>query len=257
MAGRDIMTYIVLPAYNEEAGLEKLLSNIKPVMDFASLKYQVIVVNDGSKDRTLEIAQRQSGALPIQIINHERNKGLGEALKAGVGKAQEIARHDDIIITMDADNTHPPDLIPMMISKIEDGYDLVIASRFVKGAKEFGLSLHRKALSRGASLLMRTLFPTKNVKDYTCGYRAYRAAIIQKAVAEYGDMFIRERGFNAIVEILLNLRSQSLRACEVPLILHYDWKEGASKMPVLKTILRYVALIAHNLFNTRLRSSEN
>lgn len=245
------MLRIVLPAYNEEAALEKLIVGISVAMQAAGLKYEIIVVNDGSNDRTLEIAQNCGTVLPVQVIDHVQNKGLGEALKSGLKRAAELCNLGDVIVTMDADNTHPPDLIPTMISNIEEGYDLVIASRFVTGAKEYGLSLHRKILSRGASTLMRTLFPTKNVKDYTCGYRAYRAAILQNAFASYGETFIRERGFNAIVEILLKLRSHGLKACEVPLLLHYDRKEGASKMPIMKTILRYWTLIVHQLIASR------
>jgi dolichol-phosphate mannosyltransferase len=223
-------------------------------METAALSYHVLLVNDGSKDGTREIAQKQSGVIPLTVINHERNRGLGEALKTGLGKARDLCEAHDVVVTMDADNTHPPDLIPAMVSKIDEGYDLVIASRFVKGAKEFGLSVHRKALSRGASILMRTLFGINNVKDYTCGYRAYRADTIQKAFLVWGDTFIQERGFNAIVEILLKLRSRHIKACELPLILHYDWKEGASKMPIMKTVVRYWTLIAHNLFSPRVGS---
>ena len=245
------MLRIVLPAYNEEAALEKLIVGISVAMQAAGLKYEIIVVNDGSNDRTLEIAKNCGTALPVQVIDHVQNKGLGEALKSGLKRAAELCNSGDVIVTMDADNTHPPDLIPTMISNIEEGHDLVIASRFVTGAKEYGLSLHRKVLSRGASILMRTLFPTKNVKDYTCGYRAYRSAILQNAFASYGETFICEKGFNAIVEILLKLRSHSLKACEVPLLLHYDRKEGASKMPIMKTILRYWTLIVHQLIASR------
>lgn len=242
-------TYIVLPAYNEEAGLEKLLLRIKSTMEGAGLDYHVVVVNDGSKDNTAEKAQQQAGTLPITIINHERNKGLGEALKTGLRKSVESCSPRDLIVTMDADNTHPPDLIPTMVSRIDGGYDLVIASRFVKGAKEYGLRWHRKLLSRGASLLMRTLFRMNGVRDYTCGFRAYRAETLKQGFLEWGERFIQEKGFNAIVEILLKLRAQKIKAYELPLILHYDWKEGASKMPIIKTTVRYGTLIAHNLFS--------
>ena len=251
----DVMIYVVLPTYNEESGLEKLVFELKAVMEAASLQYEIVIVNDGSKDGTLEIAQKLSDSVPVQVIDHGSNRGLGEALKSGLGKVQRISKPEDIIITMDADNTHPPDLISLMITKINEGYNLVVASRFVKGAREFGLRAHRKLLSRGASLLFRTLFPIKNIKDYTCGYRAYQAGLIQKAFAEYGDSFIREKGFNSIAEILLKLRSEKLRACEVPLLLHYDRKKGPSKMPVVKTILRYGTLLAHNLHQRKVRPS--
>lgn len=249
------MIYVVLPAYNEEAGLENLFLELKAVMEAASLQYEIVIVNDGSKDETLKVAQKFSHSLPVQVIDHGNNKGLGEALRSGLGKAQKKAKPDDIIITMDADNTHPPDLIPLMIARINQGHNLVIASRFVKGAREFGLRAHRKLLSRIASRLLRSLFPTRNVTDYTCGYRAYQAGLVQKAFADYGDSLIQEKGFNSIAEILLKLRGEKLKACEVPLLLHYDRKKGPSKMPVVKTILRYGTLLAHNLRQPKVRPS--
>jgi dolichol-phosphate mannosyltransferase len=242
------MIRIILPAYNEQAAVAKLIEGIDTVLRPAVLSYQIIVVNDGSSDKTLEIAHEYARSYPVEVIDHGRNRGLGEALRSGLTHAAKLCTSDDVVITMDADNTHPPDLIPSMVGRIYQGYDVVIASRFVTGAKEYGLRLHRKALSRGASILMRMLFPTSNIRDYTCGYRAYRAGVIQDAIAEYGDAFIVEKGFNAIVEILLKLRSRNLKACEVPLLLHYDRKEGASKMPIIKTVMRYWTLIAHQLF---------
>jgi dolichol-phosphate mannosyltransferase len=252
---RDFTVYVMLPAYNEEASLEKMMGRIQPVMNAGSIRYQVVIVNDGSTDKTLEVAQRLSKSFPIQIMNHERNKGLGAAINTGLSKIRDLSRPGDVIITMDADDTHPPDLIPIMIEKLQGGYDLVIASRYVEGAQEVGLSFRRKVLSRGASTLLKALFPIKGLADYTCGYRAYRADMVKKAFANHGEMFVREKGFTAIVEILLKLRNLNVTACEVPLILRYDQKVGASKMPVMKTILRYGTLIVHNLFTPRTKPS--
>jgi dolichol-phosphate mannosyltransferase len=251
------MIYIVLPAYNEEAGLEALVSRLKTTMDTLPTSYQILVVNDGSTDRTLEIAERLTGMLPLQVIDHGQNKGLGEALRSGLSKAGHLCGPEDIIITMDADNTHPPELIPTLLAKIDSGCDLAIASRYVSGAEEVGLSFHRKLLSRAASSLLKTFFPIAGAQDYTCGYRAYKATIVKKALAIYGDAFVQERGFTSIVEILLRPRQLGLRCCEVPLVLRYDYKQGASKMPVLKTISRYGSLIAHNVCTPGTRPFRN
>jgi dolichol-phosphate mannosyltransferase len=251
------MIYIVLPAYNEEAGLEALVSGLKATLETMPAGYQLLIVNDGSTDRTLEIAQHLSATLPLQVIDHGRNKGLGEALKSGLAKAGHLAQPEDIIITMDADNTHPPDLIPTLMANIENGYDVAIASRYVKGAEEVGLSFRRKLLSRAASSLLKTFFPIPGVKDYTCGYRAYKATIVKKALSVYGDTFVQERGFTSIVEILLRLRKLGMHCCEVPLVLRYDYKSGASKMPVLRTISRYGTLITHNLLSPGTRPFRN
>jgi len=216
-------------------------------MEIRSFEYTLILVNDGSRDKTLEIAQRQSQLLPMEIVNHEQNKGLGEALKSGLARAAKISRDQDVIITMDADNTHSPDLIASMLHKLEQGHDCVIASRYVSGGEEIGLSFHRKLLSRGASALVKAFFPVPGVRDYTCGYRAYKAILIKEAFESYGNMFIQEVGFTCMVEVLLKLRKLAVSCGEVPLVLRYDYKDGASKMRVGRTIARYMALIVQNL----------
>lgn len=242
------MIYIILPAYNEETALAALLARIKSTMETALFKYEVIVVNDGSTDKTLEIAQKQSSVIPLRIVDHGCNKGLGEAWKSGLVMASRIAHDEDIIVTMDADNTHSPDLIPHMASKIEQGHDVVIASRHVRGAREVGLSFYRRLLSKASSLCFRFCFPMEGVKDYSCGFRAYRAATIQKAVGTYGTMFVEETGFTCIADVLLKLRKLKIRVCEVPLVLRYDYKDGASKMRVFRTIRRSLMLIISSLF---------
>lgn len=241
------MIHIVLPAYNEAASLGPLLARIRGAMARASSEYRVIVVNDGSTDPTLEIAKREAAIMPVMIVDHGRNRGLGEALKSGLVTASGDARDDDTIVTMDADDTHPPDLIARMVGRLEEGNDLVIASRYQQGAQEIGLGPYRKGLSRGASFLLRTLFPMKGIRDYTSGYRAYRASILKAAVARYGDRLIEESGFSCMVELLLKLRRLGIRCEEVPLVLRYDQKGGASKMRVVRTIRRYLVVMTRNV----------
>ena len=87
-------------------------------------------------------------------------------------------------------------------------------------------------------------FPVRGVKDYTCGYRAYRMELIQKAFSLYGENFINQNGFECMVDILIKLRKMEAIFREVPLVLRYDLKEGVSKMRVVKTISRSLMLIA-------------
>jgi dolichol-phosphate mannosyltransferase len=245
--GSSVKVYIVLPCYNEALSLEALLPRIQATMQALPFPYEVVVVNDGSVDATLAVAQRWAALLPVRIVDHGVNKGLGEALKSGLLTTGNECQPEDLIVTMDADNTHPPEIIPTLIEKIKSGADVVIASRYVAGAEEIGLSARRKILSWGASSLLSTFFPVKNVKDYTCGYRAYRATTIKQAIQIYGELFVQERGFTSIVDILLKLRKLGISASEIPLVLHYDFKAGESKMPVMKTILRYWTVISRNL----------
>jgi dolichol-phosphate mannosyltransferase len=227
---------IVLPAYNEEEAILPLIKDIKRVLGERFKAFEVIVVNDGSTDNTAKMVSALN--LPmVKLIEHTRNKGLSESIKTGLVYSLKNANENDIIVTMDADNTHTPGLIYRMSTFIEEGNDVVIASRYQPGARVIGLTLARKTISFCGNLLFRLLFPTKGVRDYTSGYRAYRAGFLCKAFELWENSFINEPGFSCQVDILLKLRKMRAIMNEVPLILRYDQKESASKMNVKATII--------------------
>lgn len=239
----------MLPAYNEEASIGKLLIRIEYAMADAHIdNYEVVVVNDGSVDNTLGVVKQYKKSMPIRIVNHEVNKGLGTTIKDGLYEAARISAPRDIIVTMDADDTHTPGLISRMLKMVREGHDVVIASRYREGSRIFGLTKSRKLMSYGASWIFRILFPIPGVRDFTCGFRAYRAAIIQEAIEVYEEKFIDQEGFQAMVDILLKLRKLDVIFGEVPFILRYDMKEGASKMNVAKTVNNTFKLIGMRLF---------
>lgn len=246
--------FVILPAYNERDTLPKLLARIDFIYRDFKLPLLVLVVNDGSTDDTLNVAEKSKTELdlPIDILDLQPNRGLAGAVKEGLFAAVNKSQHpEDIIVAMDADNTHTPGLIMRMTRKIFEGYDVVIASRYQRGARVVGLTWFRKLLSLGASAIFRIMAPVTGVKDYTCGYRAYRSEILKKAFDEYEENFIKQTGFGCMVEILLRLNKFNPVVGEVPLILRYDYKEGVSKMKVARTVRQTLAL----LFNYRFKSN--
>jgi len=234
------MIYFVLPAYNEKGNIGELIGSIGGV--FGEGEYRIIAVNDGSVDGTGDILEAMSGKYPVDIVDHKVNRGLGAALKSGYLAAVSAAGDSDIIITMDSDNTHPPELAGEMAEKIRGGSDIVIASRF-SGGREVGLSLARKVFSRGARFLLRLFFPYPGLRDYTCGYRALSGVFLRRCVEHYGEGFITEKGFTCTVEVLVKALVLGPVISEVPLTLRYDRKVGASKLRVIRTVLRYFILI--------------
>ena len=239
---------VVLPAYNEEANLGNLLRRIFESLTDEHLGFSIIVVDDGSSDRTQQILEEYGRDFPLTIHRHARNQGLGATLRDGLRQAAAMANERDIVITMDADESHTPGLMIRMIRMIREGYDVVIASRYQRGSRVYGLGLGRRVISRGASLLMRALFPTPGVSDFTCGYRAYRAEALQQAYAEYGESLVDQDGFQCMVDILLKLRKLPLIFGEVPLILRYDLKRGQSKMRLMKTSVSTLGLLWRRKF---------
>lgn len=239
---------IVLPTYNEEGGLGRLLDRIDEAMFDANQQYAVIIVDDGSTDGTRAIAEDYSGRYPITLEHHAKNRGLGATIRDGIIAAAKEAGDRDIIVTMDADDTHTPGLIVRMSRMIQEGHDVVIASRYQPGAQIRGLSRGRRVMSYGASVLFRLLLPIPGVKDFTCGFRAYRGGVIKEAFEAYGDHFVDQEGFQCMVDILLKLRDMNLLFGEVPLVLRYDYKEGSSKMQVGATVWNTLRLIARRRF---------
>ena len=156
-----------------------------------------------------------------------------------------MSNDDDIIIRMDCDDTHEPIFIIDLIKKINEGYDVVIASRFQKGGGQQGVSAYRKFISYGANLFMKLFFPIKGVRDYSCGYRAYSAKIIKKAIKNYGNYFIQLKGlgFTCTLEKLIKLKLINARFSEIPFVLRYDKKQGDSKMITSLTTFGYFSLV--------------
>ena len=235
--------FIVLPAYNEAENLPRQLRGIRAAMANAGA-YRVIVVDDGSRDATPRVAEELAAAMPLTLIRHAVNQGLGAALRDGLGAALAHAAPFDIVVTMDADDTHTPTLIGQMVDSIDGGCDVVIASRYRRGARVYGVPLHRRALSRGASWLIRVVFPTRGVRDFTCGCRAYRVAVLRRAIAHHGGALITQDGFQCMVDLVLRLRPLGVVFGEVPLVLRYDRKSGKSKMAVGRTTWNTLRLLA-------------
>jgi dolichol-phosphate mannosyltransferase len=140
--------------------------------------------------------------------------------------------------------------IPRMVDEITHGADVVVASRYRRGAVVKGVPWSRRVLSRGMSVLFQAIYPVKGVRDYSCGYRAYRAGFLQAALASQGEDLFAQEGFACMVGILLHLSRENGKFTEIPLVLRYDQKLGASKMPVGDTVKRTFALLARE----RLRS---
>ena len=240
------MIYVALPAYNEAEALPRLLQRLREALPQLPEPMTVVVVDDGSSDGTADAARQQhSAAMPVHVVVHAQNRGLHGALDTGFREALKLASPADWILTMDADDTHPPNLIAPMLARAKaSGATVVIASRFQPGAEWFGLSWDRVLFSKTVSWMFRLAWPMRNVRDYTCGYRLYSAALLHDAYQKWGNAFVNEPSFACMPDVLWKVSRLSPVFAEVPLSLHYDRKPGASKMRVARTIRRTLMLIA-------------
>ena len=235
---------ILLPAYNEERSLPVLLPKIAAAMSQDAIFFRLIVLNDGSIDRTAEILAEQVKTLPLEVISHHLNRGLGETVRDLFEYAAKEAGADDVIVRMDCDDTHGPEVILHMLNALDCGFDVAIASRYELGGGQHGVGAYRAFISWCANVYMKLVFPIAGVRDYTSGFRAYRASVIQRAISRYGNDFIQLKGlgFTCTLEKLIKLHMLGARFGEVPFVLHYDRKQSASKMVTSITTLGYFVM---------------
>ena len=241
--------FLGLPAFNEAAAISPLFERIrlaKKDLITRGLASDVIVIfyDDGSTDDSAEMVRAFHWDLGIFLLTSSRNGGLGTALQGIISYFLEVGTGSDVLVIMDCDDTHDPRQISDLLIRMDaEGEDIVIASRYRKGAVIAGVPLSRQIFSLGFAFLVKTVLPIRGVRDYSCGYRAYAYAPLKQASSARGFQ-LQEAGFSAMPEILIRLRAQGWRFGEIPLELAYDRRETQSKMRAWQNTRRLMQCIA-------------
>lgn len=239
------MIWIVLPAFNEAACIGSLLDKIAATGAQLPDGFRVLVVDDGSADGTADAVRAHELAARslALVVPHERNMGLGAAMATGIREFLERSAAGDVMVTMDADDTHEPGFIFPLLQALEQGADVAIASRFQPGGREIGVSLPRRIFSRGVRVFMRFVAPVPGVRDYSCGYRAYKRSALETGRRVFGAEFAESQHFSIMAELLIKLAAAGVSFGEVPFTLHYDRKQGPSKIRITATLRGYLDLV--------------
>lgn len=217
---------LVVPAYNEEEVIELFATAALAAMEPG---WELLIVDDGSTDATPGILRRLAGGDPrVGVVTHDRNRGMGAALATGFRQAS-----GDVIVTMDADLSHPFELVPRLVSACTRA-DAAYGSRYVPGGGMEGIPWKRAAVSRVANLGLRVVFGT-HVRDLTTGFRAYRAEAVR-------GLPLAGTGFETQLEISVRLAAAGRRIAELPLVLA-GRAAGASKMRYAKLVPRYGRMV--------------
>jgi dolichol-phosphate mannosyltransferase len=244
-----MIVWILLPAYNEVDSLPMVLPKLKRVFEEKGQSYRIVVVEDGSTDDSYNKLLEMKDEYPLDIVRHKLNRGLGETERDGFEFFAEHAGEDDVLVRLDCDDTHEPEYILGLIDRLQEGYDVIIASRFQRGGGQRGVNLYRAFVSYSANLFMKLIFNVQGVRDYSCGFRAYRGKVIKDAVRIFGNLFIQLKGlgFTSTLETVVKLKLLGCRFSEIPFVLRYDKKASASKMVSSVTALGYLtmALLYH------------
>src|SRR3989442_4336024 len=141
---------VIVPTYNEAASLPLLVERLAPAM--RDREWELIVVDDGSPDGTAEVAAKLGATQPVPVLRRAGEAGLASAVIAGVEEAR-----GDVLVVMDADLSHPPEVVPDLLAVIDAGVDLAVGSRYVTGGATMDWPLRRRVDSRGACLIGNAL----------------------------------------------------------------------------------------------------
>ena len=232
----------VIPAYNEEPNLPRLFDDLESRPALFPPGSRVIIVDDGSQDRTAPIVADYEGDLPIELLSLGENQGPGAAFRAGFAAALEQCPDDAFVVTLEADTTSDLDALPKMLERAAAGAELVLASW-----KMQNVSRRRRFLSAAAGFVVRHALGV-NAKTVSSFFRVYRARTLRAAMERYGDGFVRERGFACKAEIHAKIARLGTKIEEVQVDLDWSRREGESKMPVVKTMVAYWRMLARQSF---------
>lgn len=232
--------FLFFPAYNEEAHIEQVVRAAFKAVN----PEQIIVVDDGSRDRTAAILKTLD--LPLILVSHPANKGLGRALLTGIETILPLAHPDDIIVTTESDGAQKPEKLLELVNAVRNGADLAVATPLhAEGFK--GVPFYRRFLSHGANLIYSTLFPITGLNNYTNLSRAIRASLLKQAYERYGEHLIESPGFEGVPELVLKFRHFKPKAVLVPTTIDTSGTARKSSMNVLKTITNSLILCGKNI----------
>ena len=216
---------VVLPTYNEAENIESITKAIFAMQsNIDTHLLYVIVVDDNSPDGTQEIVKKQMQQFPRLHLVIGNKVGLGDAYKRGISFAMSTFK-PDLLLQMDADGQHDPTLIPEFINLANDGFSLVIGSRYVPGGSTPDFSYWRKFLSIVGNFLIRHLGKASNVQDCTSGFRCIKANLLPKCNLDG----LSTRGYSFQSLLVCELIRNGAKPIEVPIIFK-DRVKGKSKL---------------------------
>jgi dolichol-phosphate mannosyltransferase len=220
---------VIIPTFKEESNIGTIISEVETVLSRNAINGEILVIDDNSPDRTIEIVRNLKKSKPnLNLIVRKEDPGLSQSVVEGFRQAQS-----DVFLVIDADLSHPPNHIPKMLAEIRAGNDIVIGSRYMEGGGIKKWPLKRRIISKGATFLGRLLFP--EIRDPVSGFFAIKKSVVKHAP-------LKPRGYKILLEVLG--KGTWKTAKEIPFEF-VDRAVGSSKLG-LRTITDYAAQVIDN-----------
>lgn len=235
-------TVIIIPTYNEKGNIDRAIDQLEQIFKKVPPNYDmhILVVDDSSPDGTADEVKQKSREYPnLHLLINPQKMGLGGAYLSGMKYATEKL-NADVLFEFDADLSHDPKLIPAFIEKLDQGYDMVLGSRYIKGGSiPSNWGLKRKFYSVVGNIIIMVVLTDFRVRDWTTGYRAIKKKVYQTILPKLGNE--RFFGYTFQIGFLHNTVRAGFKVGEVPLNF-VDRTLGRSKLGAeyIKNTLLYI-----------------
>jgi dolichyl-phosphate beta-glucosyltransferase len=201
---------VIIPCYNEEKIIYRNAIKVFNYLKERFKNFEIIVVNDGSNDRTIEELRKLENFIKIKVINNKKNQGKGKAVRDGI-----LRSNCDVIMFVDADLPVRVEEIERFLAEIKKGYDIVIASRFLPGAKLIiPAKWYRKIAERIFMFLRMIILNTFEIKDTQCGFKMFKGEVAKKIFSKS-----KINGFAFESEIIFLAKKFGYKIKELPVLL--------------------------------------
>ena len=223
------MISVVLPTYNEKENIVTLIQDVESLLNKYKLGFEIVLVDDNSPDGTADVVRKLNQKYRnIRVFVREKKLGIGSAHMFGYKKVK-----GDIVIAMDTDLSHNPKQMLAMIDKINEGYDMVIGSRHMKGAyyEKNTPETRKKFIASRLGNMITTFISDVPIHDFTNGYRAIRKEVID-------DVKTKSTGNSFLMEFIVKAHRKGYRVTEVPVTFR-DRKFGKSKLKLGEESVKY------------------
>lgn len=236
--------YIVIPVLNEAGNVAQLMADLNALAPQVAAEFEarLVLVDDGSSDGTGDLARAHAGALPLEVLRHERPCGPGAAFGTAFAALAGRLQPGDWVVTMEGDNTSRVETILQMLVRRKEGFDVVLASPYAYGGGIDNTPLLRVFMSHMANTMVKELMGIRGILTMSSFFRLTSAEMLLRLHERYGPRIIETSGFECMLELLWKFIQERAAISEVAMALDTSRRVGRSKMKVVRTAVRYVLL---------------
>lgn len=235
--------FVITPIFNEKENISRLIKSFQDITEKFESKFNFIIVDDGSTDGTIGEIERLKDNLNLVVLDYGCNKGPGYAFATGFEYLANKITPNDIVVTMEGDNTSRIETLHLMIERLRrEKIACVLASPYAYGGGITNTGFLRTFLSHVANTFIKEMLGIRGIHTMSSFFRVYDANLIIKLQEVYQPRILMMNGFESMIELLKKIILLEASISEMSMRLDTSLRQGKSKMKIMKTIFGYFSL---------------